>query len=415
MIARWEKQSKIDISRRLLIKLIDSLERIPNLNLALRVYGHQKPVPPQDCSDTRLEVAFGNDNLQAIRNVIRELRPKGTTPIARSLEEAADDFPDDNCRRFIILFTDGIEACDGDPCEVSYRLQRKGVILEPFVIGIGLDRGFRKSFECVGKFYEVINETRFQEVLDVVITQILNTTSAQINLLDSYGRPTETNVNMTFYDAKTGAVRYNYFHTLNYRDNPDTLFLDPGYTYNLKIHTFPPLFLNDIKLQPGRHNVFAINAAMGYLFVKQPPQILTGPVKVIVKDKTTGSVINVQNTGERIRYLIGDYRVEILTMPVITIDSVNIRQSHTTTIEYPQPGIANFITNSEGEGNLFYYGPNGPENIHVFPENMRFHTLTLQPGKYMALFRPIGKQETMEVIKREFIITPGETSRVLLY
>jgi len=414
MTARWDKQPKIDIARRMLIRLLDSLEQ-HNVKFALRVYGHQKTVSPQDCNDTRLEVPFLENNTNQIKETLRNIHPKGTTPIALSLEKSANDFPDDNCRRIIILLTDGIEACDGDPCEVSQRLQRSGIILEPFIVGIGLDRGFKKTFDCIGKFYDAIDESRFQEVLDVIITQVLNTTSLQINLLDFYGNPTESNVNMTFYDYKTGAVRYNFFHTLNYRGNPDTLYVDPGYIYRIKVHTFPPQFIENISIQPGRHNVFAVSTPMGHLQVRQPTQLVSSPVKVIVKDRISGEIINMQTTGEKVRYITGDYRVEILTLPITIIDSVNIRQSHTTVIDYPKPGIANFITNSEGEGNLYYHGPNGPENIQVFPENMRFYSLTLQPGRYMVMFRPIGKQETMAVIKKEFEIKPGEIVRILLY
>ena len=100
----------------------------------------------QDCDDTKLEVPFAQGNGEQIRNVLSNITPKGTTPIARSLEKAANDFPEcANCRNVIILITDGIEACDEDPCAVSRALQQKGIILKPFVIGIGLDKEFIKN------------------------------------------------------------------------------------------------------------------------------------------------------------------------------------------------------------------------------------------------------------------------------
>ena len=92
-----------------------------------------------------------------MKSALKSLKPKGTTPIASTLEKAGDDFlkcPTNDCRNIIILITDGIEECNGDPCAVSMALQKKGIILKPFVIGIGLDLEFRESFECMGSFYD---------------------------------------------------------------------------------------------------------------------------------------------------------------------------------------------------------------------------------------------------------------------
>ena len=121
MAGKWEKESKISIAQKVLIHIIDSLENLENVQMALRIYGHQSPVPPQDCGDTRLEVPFAKGNAPKIRQELRYVTPKGTTPIAYSLEKGGSDFPPecDNCRNIIILITDGIEACDGDACAVS--------------------------------------------------------------------------------------------------------------------------------------------------------------------------------------------------------------------------------------------------------------------------------------------------------
>ncbi len=151
MAGDWEGDVKINIARRILIEMVDSLQHVENVEMALRIYGHQSPVPPQDCSDTKLEVPFAPDNASRIRQKLRFISPKGTTPIARSLEQSAEDFPPcRSCRDIIILITDGVEACDGDPCAVSKKLQKKGIVLKPFVIGIGNDPWFKETFSCIG-------------------------------------------------------------------------------------------------------------------------------------------------------------------------------------------------------------------------------------------------------------------------
>ncbi|MEZ5011180.1 MAG: VWA domain-containing protein [Bacteroidales bacterium] len=199
MAGLWGDDKKINIARKFLGRTIDSLGTYPDVEMALRVYGHQSVVPPQDCNDTRLEVPFAPNNGYAIKRKMANLSPKGTTPIANSLSRAASDFPPcEECRNVIILITDGIEACDGDPCEVARELQQKGIILKPFVIGIGLDPEFEKSFECLGNLYNGSTEERFEEVLEIVITHGPNETTLQVNLLDAYGNPSETNIPLPF-------------------------------------------------------------------------------------------------------------------------------------------------------------------------------------------------------------------------
>src|SRR4051812_33235832 len=63
MYGKWQTGAKIDVAKKLMNSLMDSLRYVPDLELALRVYGHQKPFPPQDCDDSRLEVPFGKGNI----------------------------------------------------------------------------------------------------------------------------------------------------------------------------------------------------------------------------------------------------------------------------------------------------------------------------------------------------------------
>ncbi|MBR4582477.1 MAG: VWA domain-containing protein, partial [Bacteroidales bacterium] len=123
MSDKWEGGQKFVKARELMFELLDSLERVQKkhpLEVALRIYGHQSPVPPQDCTDSKLEVSFGESTIGIIRDKLMSITPKGTTPIAYSLGQSEGDFPEGNdSRNIIILITDGIEMCNGDPCEVS--------------------------------------------------------------------------------------------------------------------------------------------------------------------------------------------------------------------------------------------------------------------------------------------------------
>ncbi|MGB0176323.1 MAG: vWA domain-containing protein, partial [Owenweeksia sp.] len=341
MYARWESGRKIDIAQELMIKMLDSLESLDSksFQLALRVYGHQKPVPPQDCNDTRLEVPFGNRNFGKIKKVIRSITPKGTTPIARSLQRSAHDFTEcENCRNIIILITDGVESCDEDPCAASRLLQKRGIALKPFVIGIGLDKDFRQTFDCVGTYYDAANEETFAKVLGVVISQALDNTSAQINLLDGNNFPTETNVAITFYNRTSGAVAKQIVHTINQLGNPDTIHLDPLVVYDMTVHSLPEAHKDSIRIAPGTHNIVGLNLPRGSLDLKMSNT--RGGYKnlqCVVRQNGKAEILHVQDFNTVQKYRAGNYDLEILTLPRYVQKGVSIDAGKTTSIAIPPP------------------------------------------------------------------------------
>lgn len=414
MLGKWEQHSKIKVAKSLLIKMVDSLRYVPNVQIALRVYGFQSYVPPQDCNDTKLVVPFGNNNADKIIEAIRNIQPKGTTPIAHSLELAAEDFPDDcdNCRNVIILITDGIEACDGDPCKVSLALQEEGIILKPFVIGIGLDENFKKTFECVGNYYDATNEKRFQEVLGIVISQALNNTTMQVNLLDINENPTETNVPMIFYDANTQKIKYKFIHTMNAKGNPDTLILSPMYKYKIKVNTIPPVYSDTFSLVPGKHKIVGIDAPQGYLQIKADKQLHKN-LKTIIRKGEGKPTLNVQNANTKERYIIGKYQIEILSLPRI-ISNIKILQSHTTTITIPKPGIVSVKLPSLGYGCIYQNTDNDLKWVCNLDEDKLSQNFTLQPGRYTIVFRPRNIHQTIMTIRKTFDIQSGSASTIRL-
>ncbi|MCC6253216.1 MAG: VWA domain-containing protein [Bacteroidia bacterium] len=416
MIGKWESATKMDVSKSILSQTIDSLALLPNVEVALRMYGHQYTVNPKpNCEDTKLEVPFGKNNATAIKNKIKGAQPKGTTPIAYTLEQCGNDFPDcSNCRNIIILITDGVEECNGDPCAVSLALQSRGIALRPFVIGVGLDINFKKTFECVGKYFDAANEKSFKQAMGVIISQALNSTTVQVNLLDANAKPSETDVNMTLYDAGTGAMKYNLIHTMNNAGNPDTLPIDPLPTYNLTVHTIPPVEKQNIELIPGKHNTVAVYCPQGFLNLKTGFREYKQLNYIVRKSKEMNTLI-VAEADKPEKLITGLYDIEILTMPRIYVSDVEISQSRTTTIQIPQPGVANILFSGPGAGSLFIEEKNKLKWLYNFPDNPSRETLVLQPGKYKVVFRPKSAKESIYTIERDFIIDAGSTASVKMY
>lgn len=416
MLGKWESDLKINIATRLLIEMVDSLSQVENVQLALRIYGHQTNVDFfQDCTDTKLEVSFSSKNAHLIKQKLKNIHCQGTTPIAYSLEKAGGDFPiDEESRNIIILITDGIEACEGDPCAVSSTLQKSGIVLKPFVIGIGLDLGFKETFDCIGRYYDASNEKQFKEALSVVISQALNSTTAQVNLLDSKSLPTETDVNMTFYDIRSGKWKYNYVHTMNHRGVPDTILLDPLITYRMVAHTIPPVEIDSIVLTPGKHTTIAVDAPQGYLQLKVS-DVNQRDIKADVFKLSSCSQINTQAMNSTEKYITGYYDIVINTLPEIRLSGVLIEQSKTTTLEIPKSGFATFTSKVPGYGSLYLEEKNGLKWICNLSNDKIKETLTLLPGSYVTVFRTKNAHQSSFTITRSFKITSGSSAQVNLY
>jgi len=410
MLGRWQSATKMQIAVRLLNELVDSLKKESHVDLALRIFGHQKQYPPQDCDDTKLEIPFAKNNHDRIKNLLTTIQPRGTTPIALSLEATANDFPrGSNTRNIIILITDGKEECGGDPCAVSAALQKNGIILKPFIIGIGLGDEIKTSLKCVGSYYDANTEESFRDVLKIVITQALYPTTAQVNLLDAYKKPTETNVPFTLYESRTGRMIYHFVHTLNHAGNPDTLFLDNFITYRLKVHTIPPVEKDDITITQGIHNVIAVDAPQGSLSVKINGRNQYGTVKCIVRKAGNSNTLHVQDIGASVKYLTGQYDLEILTLPRIYQKNVKISQSTITHIEIEEAGIVNFQYGNVGFGSIFQIHKNEIEFVTNLNENAYNQSLILQPGQYKVVFRYRLAKETILTKERNFTVRPGES------
>lgn len=416
MYAAMDKDIRINVAKRLLGKIIDSLESAKEVQVALRVYGHTSPPGQRNCKDTKLEVPFKYHNHKQVKEKLKDIVPKGTTLIAYSLQQAAYDFPKEpGVRNIIILITDGIEECEGDPCAVSEALQSSGVVLRPFIIGLGSTEDFRKAFECVGRYYDANTEESFNNVLNVVITQALNSTTVQVNLLDVNAKPTETNVNMSFYDMHSNQLVYNYIHTMNERGIPDTVLLDPIYKYRMVVHTIPPVEKSDIEITAGRHNIVAVDAPQGYLNVKITGVTNYNDLKCIIRKKGSMQTLHVQNANTTEKYLVGKYDLEVLTLPRQIFKDVSVDQNTTTTLEMAQPGRLNISAFTQQYiADIYQMNRNEIVWLARLPQENKIHNIIMQPGKYKIVYRAKNATRSNQTFEREFNITSGAATNFTL-
>ncbi len=416
MSGKWQGEEKFILARNLLFHELDSLKGTPNLDFALRLYGHQHPYPPQVCNDTKLEVPFGTDRtVQRIRYRLMHTQPAGTTPIAASLAKASEDFtPCSNCRNIVILITDGKEECDGDICEVSAKLQKEGIILKPFIIGIGTD--FKEQFDCAGTYFNAADKQEFSNALKLIITRALSKTSLQVNLLDEQGHPTETNVNMMFVDKASGKTRYNFVHTLNAKGVPDTLVIDPLLRYRLIVSTLPPKTVDEVTVPEGKHTIVSVECPQGRLRVELNGALPSGfNPAVVVRLPGQAETVNVQYLNNNVKYIAGKYDIDILTLPPIRLKAFEVKAGHDNNIRIEAPGILVVQKNIRVYGTVYRLEKKGQRFVtQLHSEQQGQESFYLQPGKYRLVYRSRFQNQSIFTVTKDFTVTSRKTTRLKL-
>jgi Ca-activated chloride channel family protein len=216
---------------------------------------------------------------------------------------------------------------------------------------------------------------------------------------------------MTFYDAQTMTVRYDLYHTLNVRGNPDTLNLDPIVKYNLDVHTIPPLEQNNILLTSNSHNTITLNAPQGSLHIGSANK---NDVKILVKKNETQTTLHVQNMNATEKYLVGKYAIEILTLPRIEMNNIDISQSKTTNISIPPPGNLNIEKNGEIYGGVFYLKENVWIKLQEFKYKLLQENVSLQPGNYRIIYRNKANKRMKQTVNKDIVIKSNQTLNVTL-
>jgi len=418
MMAPWEGQPRWNVAKRMLAKMVDSLNAYPNLELGLRVYGHQSPNAEKNCQDSKLEVPFAARNAAAIKAKLVALKAQGNTPITYSLLQSANDFPaDKNSRNVLLLITDGLESCNADPCAASLALQRKHVFLKPFVIGIGAEKDFGRQLECLGQYYNAAEIKTFRTVMNDVIAKTLSKTTVAVNLTDAAGRPVESNVNMTFVNNVTDQPEYNYVHYRDTQGRADVLDIDALQSYDLVINTVPPVRQVNIPIRPGTANVLTYKTPQGTLWL-QSPQLTPNPygtVRAVVRTPA-GVTVTAGTFGTRQKLLAGNYEVEALTLPR-TVRRISIKQGQEIAVTYAAPGTLNITSDLKGYGSIYQLNDDESQTwIYALPEGGTSKmNLPMQPGAYRLVFRTATSNGSKFTDVRNFSIRSGQTTSVAIF
>ena len=170
---------KITTAREVLADLVQGWP--DDANLGLMAYGHRRS---GDCQDIETLIKPRQVDRKAFIQTVNAINPKGKTPIAASLQQAADvlQYRDNNAT--VVLISDGLESCHGDPCAVAAELKEKGISFTAHVVGFDLDEQGNQALSCIAKntggiFVPASNASELKDALRQVQATV---TSQEVSL-----------------------------------------------------------------------------------------------------------------------------------------------------------------------------------------------------------------------------------------
>lgn len=136
--------SRIEVARDVMGEFFAS--RDGAVPLSVIAYGHNRR---GDCRDIEVVAPMGQAVPDALERRLRGLMPRGMTPLTDSLALARSQIPPTAEAADIILVTDGLETCEGDPCALAASLAAEGIEIRAHVVGFGLSRAELQGLSCI--------------------------------------------------------------------------------------------------------------------------------------------------------------------------------------------------------------------------------------------------------------------------
>ncbi|MCA0059739.1 vWA domain-containing protein [Mesorhizobium sp. B261B1A] len=165
MWAQIDGRPKLEIARESLRSVLQSVPA--DDELGFMAYGHRKK---GSCEDIQLIVPPQAGSASAISAAADSMKFLGKTPLTSAVKQAAEALKYTEDKATVVLITDGLETCGGDPCALGKELESSGVDFTADVVGFGLTADEGKQIACLadntgGKYIQASDEKALRQAL----------------------------------------------------------------------------------------------------------------------------------------------------------------------------------------------------------------------------------------------------------
>jgi Ca-activated chloride channel family protein len=162
-------ENKIVIARRVLGELAAGLP--DDASVGLVAYGHRRE---GDCDDIETVLPLGRLDRAALQRTVDGLNPKGKTPLTAALRHAFEALGAARDGATVVLVSDGLETCGGDPCAAVRTAREAGAKLLLHVVAFDVAGEDVSQLECAaqaggGLYFDAENADELSAALDQAV------------------------------------------------------------------------------------------------------------------------------------------------------------------------------------------------------------------------------------------------------
>ncbi|RWH06388.1 VWA domain-containing protein [Mesorhizobium sp.] len=159
MWAQIDGKPKLEIARESLRTVLQSVPG--DDEIGFMAYGHRQK---GSCADIELIVP------PQAGSAADSMKFLGKTPLTAAVKQAAEALKYTEDKATVVLITDGLETCGGDPCALGKELKETGVDFTADVVGFGLTADEGRQIACLaentgGKYIQASDEKALQQAL----------------------------------------------------------------------------------------------------------------------------------------------------------------------------------------------------------------------------------------------------------
>jgi Ca-activated chloride channel family protein len=134
---------------------------------------------------------------------------------------------------------------------------------------------------------------------------------------------------------------------------------------------------------------------------------------MITKSMSDNQTLHVQQMNSLEKYIVGNYNLEILTLPRIYLNNIQIKQSQQKSIDIPSAGMLTLKALDNGDGCILKDNQTLDWVCNLTKDNTQ--VFYLQPGNYRIEWRSKNLKGSIYTIEKKFKITSNEETKVELY
>lgn len=177
-----EGETKMVAAKRVVTDLVNNIP--DGLNVTFIIYGHEVfgvGDDPRNCQAVKVAHPLSNHDAAAkskLSRLIAGLAPTGATPIALSLKVAGQELKKNDGYCGLVLITDGLETCNGDPVAEAARLaSNPKLTFGVHVVGFGTKLDENRALAEIakagrGKYYGADSAAELSKALSTVSKEL---------------------------------------------------------------------------------------------------------------------------------------------------------------------------------------------------------------------------------------------------